>query len=128
MPSIDGVGFHCIHEVMSRPFRFVLPAVFLAGALGLSGCVGTLYDSTYTNRKNYFKPPEDKTEVSAQAILGALDKKAPAGADATMPGGLPPAGDVPGLPPAGLPDAGAIPAPGAPAAPAAPATPPPPNN
>ena len=109
---------------MSRPFRFVLPAVLLAGALGLSGCVGTIYDNTYSNRKTHFKPDsENKKDASAESILGALDKRAPAnGADAAL-GGPPPAGEVPGLPPAGLPDAGGLPAPAAPA-PAAP----PPNN
>ena len=126
MPSIDVAGVHFIHEAMSRPFRFVLPAVFLAGALGFSGCVGTIYDPMYSNRNLHYKVPEDKREVSAETILGALDKKAPAnGADAAVPGGPPAAGEVPGLPPpAGLPDAGGIPAPAAPAAPAAP----PPNN
>jgi hypothetical protein len=110
---------------MSRPFCLVLPVVFLAGALGFTGCVGTIYDNTYSYNKNHFKPPEDKTDVSAQSILGALEKKGAAPtADAGLPGGPPPAGEVPGLPPAGLPDAaGGIPAPAAP-----PAAPPPPNN
>jgi len=127
MPSIDGVHIHLIHEDMSRPLHFLLSAVFLAGALGLSGCVGTMYDETYTYHKNHFKPPQEipKGEASAEAILGSLDKKpGGAGADASA---LLPAGDVPGLPPAGVPDAGGIPAPGAPAAPAAPPAAPPPN-
>jgi hypothetical protein len=86
-----------------------------------------MYDNTYSYRRNHFKPPEDKKEASAESILGALEKKTPgAGADA---GGLPPAGEVPGLPPAGLPDAGAggIPAPAAPPGAPPPAVPPP-NN
>ncbi|MEP6670656.1 MAG: hypothetical protein ABJF10_15975 [Chthoniobacter sp.] len=97
---------------MSRPLHFLLSAVFLAGALGFSGCVGTMYDETYSYHKNHFKPPQEipKGEASAEAILGSLDKKPAPGADA---GGLPAAGDIPGLPPAGLPD------------PAAPAIPPP---
>lgn len=114
-----------LHGIMSRPLRFLLPAVFAASTLGLSGCVGTIYDQTYSYHKTHFKPPEERhdKEASAESILGALDKKAPAaGAEA---GGLPPA-DVPGLPPAGLPDAGAAPAPAAPPAPAPAA--PPPNN
>ena len=105
---------------MSRPFRFLPPAVFLASALSFAGCVGTLYDQTYSYHKNHFKPPgeDKKEEVSAETILGALDKKADgagaAGADAVAP---PPA-DIPGLPPAGLPapDA-AVPPPAAPAVP-----------
>jgi hypothetical protein len=104
---------------MSRPSRFFVSAIFLAGALSFTGCVGTLYDDMYSNRKTHFKPPEEKKETSAESILGALDTKpGGAGADAA----LPPAGDVPGLPPAGLPDAGAggLPAPAAPSAPAAP--------
>ncbi|MEI9896839.1 MAG: hypothetical protein WDN28_24040 [Chthoniobacter sp.] len=71
---------------MSRPFHFVLPAVFLAGALGFSGCVGTLYDETYSYHKNHFKPPQEnmKGEASAEAILGSLDKKSEGSAtDAT---------------------------------------------
>jgi len=109
---------------MSRPFRFVLTAVFLAVAPGFSGCVATIYDPMYSNRNIHYKVPEDKKEVSAEAILGVLDKKAPAnGADAAVPGGPPAGGEVPGLPPAGLPDAGGIPAPAAP-----PPAPPPPNN
>jgi hypothetical protein len=113
---------------MSRPLRFLLPAVLAASTLGLTGCVGTLYDQTYSYHKNHFKPPEEKheKEASAESILGAIDKKnPPGGADAAA---LPPAGDIPGLPAAGMPDAGgaAAPAP-APAAPPAPATPPP-NN
>jgi hypothetical protein len=127
MPSIDVTPLHFIQKAMSRPFRLVLPVVFLTGALGFTGCVGTIYDNTYSYNKNHFKPPEDKGDVSAQSILGALEKKGPApGADAGLPGGPPPGGEVPGLPPAGLPDAGGIPAPAAPAAP--PAAPPPPNN
>jgi hypothetical protein len=126
MQSIDAMRIHPLHGVMSRPLRFLVPAVLAASTLGLSGCVGTIYDPMYSNRKNYFRPPEEKheKEASAESILGALDKKAPAGAaDAT---GLPPAGDIPGLPPAGMPDAGGAAAP-APAAPPAPAVPPP-NN
>ena len=116
---------HPLHGVMSRPLRFLVPAVLVASTLGLSGCVGTIYDPLYSNRKTHFKPPEERheKEASAESILGALEKKNPAGSpDAT---GLPPAGDIPGLPPAGMPDAGGA-AP-APAAPPAPALPPPAN-
>jgi hypothetical protein len=105
---------------MSRPLRFLVPAVLVASTLGLSGCVGTIYDQTYSYRKTHYKPPQEKheKEASAESILGALEKKNPAAApDAT---GLPPAGDIPGLPPAGMPDAGGA----APAAPPAPAVPP----
>jgi hypothetical protein len=114
MPSIDGVHDHCIQEVMSRPIRPFFPVILLAGAVGLTGCVGTIYDRTYSYKRNYFKPDEDKKEASAESILGALDQKPDAGApDAAV---LPPP-DVPGLPPAGLPapDAG-VPAPPPPAA------------
>jgi hypothetical protein len=106
---------------MFRPFRFVLPVVLAAGALGFSGCIGTMYDDMYSYKKNRFKPPQEKHE--ADSYLSALDKPAGAATDAAVPGGLPPAGDIPGLPPAGAPDAGAPPAPAAPA-PAAPAEPP----
>lgn len=111
---------HPLHGVMSRPLRFLFPAVLVASTLGLSGCVGTMYDQTYSYRKNHFRPPEEKHEheASAESILGALEKKNPsASPDAT---GLPPAGDIPGLPPAAAPDAGAAPAPAAPPAPAVP--------
>ena len=109
MPSIDGTPVHLIHEVMSRPIRFIFPAVFLASALSFAGCVGTIYDKTYSYNKTYFKPDleEKKNEASAETILGALDTKP------TGPGNdaAPPPADVPGLPAAGLPapDAGAMP-------------------
>ncbi len=109
MPSIDGMHVHLIHEVMSRPFRFLFPAIFIASALSFAGCVGTIYDKTYSYKKTYFRSDiEDKKEASTETILGALDTK-PAGADEATT--LPPA-DVPGLPPAGLPApdaAGAVP-------------------
>jgi hypothetical protein len=104
---------------MSRPLRFVLPAVLVASTLSFTGCVGTIYDQTYSYKKNHFKAPEEKheKEASAESILGAIDKKNPAGgADSNA---LPPA-EVPGLAPAGLPDAGG-------AAPAPAALPPPAN-
>jgi len=99
---------HLIHEVMSRPFRFLFSAVFIASALSFAGCVGTIYDKTYSYNKTYFKSDiEDKKEASAETILGALDTKpAATGGDAAVP----PATDVPGLPAAGglpAPDAGA---------------------
>jgi hypothetical protein len=122
---------------MSRPFRIVLPGIYLIAGLALSSCVGTIYDRTYSYHKNYFKPPKEKSTVSADAILGPVDKKMDPNAllDSAPPGGQPPAPDVPGLPPpGGLPDPNAAPpgmaAPGAPAAPgipgvpAAPGTPP----
>jgi hypothetical protein len=125
---------------MSRPLRFVLPVLFLAVALAFSSCVGTIYDHTYSYRRNYFKPPEEKKDLAAESILRGLDKKSDTqllpGDNPPAAGGLPaPAADIPGLPPAvppptGLPDPGAAPAaPGAPAIPGipgAPATPPPP--
>jgi len=104
---------------MSRPFRFLFPAVIIASALSFAGCVGTIYDRTYSYKKTYFKSDvEDKKEASAETILGALN---------TTPGstgaeGAAPATDVPGLPAAGLPapDAGAAPAvPGLPPVPPA---------
>jgi hypothetical protein len=112
----------------------------MVAALAFSSCVGTIYDRTYSYQKNYYKPAKDKKEVSAEAIMGVMDKKQPdanalldnGAPGAGAPAGLPPAdGGVPGLPPPGAPDAGA-PAAGAPgAAPAAgaipglpPATPP----
>ncbi|EDY18960.1 hypothetical protein CfE428DRAFT_3618 [Chthoniobacter flavus Ellin428] len=118
---------------MSRPFRFLLPAVFVASAVGLTGCVGTIYDNTYSYHKNHFVPPREDAvahgkEPSAEALLGDAEKNKPA-TDAGSPAGLPPAGEIPGLPPAAAPGApaapdAAAPAP-APAAPPAPATPPP---
>ena len=87
---------------MSRPSRFFLPAFLGAATLCFSACVGTIYDRTYTNKKTYFKPPPEKKEVSAEAILSQVDSK-PGAAPATDPAGLPPAdagaGAVPGLPP-----------------------------
>jgi hypothetical protein len=89
-------------------------------------CVGTIYDQTYSNRKNYFKPPTEKKEVSAEAILGAVDAHAPpATPDAAVGGALQPGGDIPGLPPAGMPGVPGLDA--VPPAAPAPAVPPPPN-
>jgi len=133
MRRIDAARILILHGDMSRPFRFLLPVVFVASAVGLTGCVGTIYDKTYSYHKNHFVPPKEDAvahgkEPSAEALLGEVDKNKPA-TDAGAPGGLPPA-DIPGLPPAapapGAPDAAAPAAP-APAAPPAPATPPP-NN
>jgi len=108
---------------MSRPFHPLLSTLFLASALGLAGCFGTIYRSTYSYKKNYFKPPEeDKKEASAETILGALDKKSEGATPDAAPG-APPAGDAAGMP-AGLPapDAGvpAMPPAAAPAPAAAP--------
>jgi len=114
---------------MSRPFRLLLPGVFLVAALVLSSCVGTIYDRTYSYQKNYFKPPKEKQTASAETILGPGETKTDPNAllENGAPNGLPPAADVPGLaPPPGLPDPNAAPpgAPGAPAAPAIPGIPP----
>ena len=123
MPGIDDSPIPCLDQAMSRPFRHLLPVLFLACALGLSGCVGTIYDQTYSYRRNHFKPPEERTEASADSILGALDKKPGAGApDAGAALGAP---DVPGLPPAGGAAAPAAPDAGAGAIPGLPAPPPP---
>lgn len=112
MRRIDATHIHPLHEVMSRPLRLLFPAVLVASTLGFTGCVGTIYDQTYSYHKNHFKPPEEKrtADASAESILGALDKKAPA----TDAAGLPPAGDIPGLPAPGVPDPGAAPAPATP--------------
>ena len=111
-----------LNEVMSRPFRPLLPAALVALSVCCSACVGTLYDRTYSNRKNYFKKPAEKKEVSAEAILGAVDRTTPAAnPDAAAAGALQPGADIPGLPPAGMPAVPGLDAP--PAAP--PAVPPP---
>jgi hypothetical protein len=110
---------------MSRPIRLLLPTACVVLSFGLNACVGTLYDRMYSNKKTYFKPPEEKKEASAEDILKNVEGAQPTAADAALPpdAGLavPPApGDIPGLPPA-------MPDPAAPAAPpAAPAVPPPP--
>ena len=97
---------------MSRPLHFALPVLFLATALAFSSCVGTIYDHTYSYRRNYFKPPEEKKDLAAESILRGLDKKSdtqllPGDTPPAAPGGLPaPAADIPGLPPAGAPPAG----------------------
>ena len=123
MRSIDGWCILLLHEVMSRPFRFLLPAVIVASTLGFSGC-GTIYDNMYSYHKTHFKPPKEEEthakEPSAEALLGEIDKNKPAGQDGAVQPGLPPAGDIPGLPPTTPAPDGAAPAPGAPPAPAAP--------
>ena len=147
--AIDGGAICRLHRVMSRPHRILVPGVFVVAALAFSSCVGTIYDRTYSNKKNYYKPAKERL-ASADAIMGAIDKKQPdantlldstAGPGGAAPTGLPPAdGGVPGLPPPGAPDAGApagapggAPAPAAgaipglpPATPPAAGTPPPP--
>ncbi len=122
MPVIDGVRVNPLNQVMSRKFRPLLPAVFLAMPVCFSACVGTLYDRTYSNRKNYFKKPEDKKEVSAEAILGAADSRNPSATPDAAAGALQPGADIPGLPAAGMPAV-----PGLDALPPPAAPPPPPN-
>lgn len=92
---------------MSRPFRLLLPAACAALSLGFSACVGTVYDKMYSNRKNYYKPPEEKKEVSAEELFGADKPATP-----TDPGAALPAlgGDIPGLPPAMPADPAGMPA------------------
>ena len=126
MPVIDGARVNPLNQVMSRTFRPLLPAVFLALPVCFSACVGTRYDRTYSYKKNYFKKPADKKEVSAEAILGAVDSKTPPANPDAGPGGLQPGGDIPGLPPAGMPAVPGLDALPPPAAP--PAVPPPPAN
>lgn len=106
---------------MSRPLRILLSGVLLASGLAFSSCVGTLYDRTYTYKRNYFKPPKEGPTVSAESILGP--EKRNEILDSGAPGGLPaPGGDLPPPGAAPAPDAGI---PGVPAAP--PPAPPPPN-
>lgn len=125
MRGIDDARENPLHEVMSRPFRPLLPAVLVALSVSFSACVGTIYDRTYSNRKNYFKKPVEKKEVSAEAILGAVDANTPpANPDAAAAGALQPGADIPGLPPAGMP---AVPGLDALPPPAAPPAVPPPN-
>ena len=102
MRGIDETLANLLHESMSRPLSHFLPVACATVSLGFTACVGTIYDRTYTNKKTYFKPPPEKKEVSAEAILSQVDSK-PGAAPATDPAGLPPAdagaGAVPGLPP-----------------------------
>jgi hypothetical protein len=112
---------------MSRPFRHLLSGVSLIAALALSGCVGTIYDRTYSYQKNYFKPPKDKATVSAESILGPTGHSDTATLDNPVPGGLPEPG-APAAPAPGMAAPDAIP--GLPPAtpPTPPGTPPPPPN
>src|SRR5687768_7871271 len=52
MPGIDDPRANLLHEAMSRPIRLFLPAACALLSLGLSACVGTLYDRMYSNKKN----------------------------------------------------------------------------
>lgn len=128
MRGIDDACENPLHEVMSRPFCLILPALLLAVSLCFTACVGTLYDRTYSNKKNYFKAPVAKREASAETILQAVDANTkPSGApDANAPGGLQPGGDIPGLPAAGMPAVPGLDAPPAAPAPAVPPAAPPP--
>lgn len=125
MRGIDAPRENPLHEVMSRPFRHFLPVFLVALSVCFPACVGTIYDQTYSNRKNYFKKPVEKKEVSAEAILGAVDANTKATPAPDAAGGLQPGGDIPGLPPAGAPAVPGLDALPPPAAP--PAAPPPPN-
>ena len=122
MRGIDDMRANLLHEVMSRPFRFLLPGLCATLSLGFTACVGTVYDRMYSYNNTHFRPPPEKKEASAADVLNSLDakKKAP-GAD--TPPAMPDA--VPGLP-GGLPDP-AAPAPGGvPAIPGLPPSAPPP--
>ncbi len=119
MPGIDDLRANLLHEVMSRPIRLFFPIACAVLSLGLNACVGTVYDRMYSNKKTHFKPPAENKEASAEDILKNVEGNKPP-VDGSMPVDAlavpPPAGDIPGLPPA-MPD---------PAAPPAPALPPPP--
>lgn len=111
---------------MSRPHhRFLLPVLYVL-PLAFSACVGTIYDRTYSNKVTHYKAPADKKEVSADALLSALDKGRPS--DSSAPSGLPAANsDLPLTPPVPG-DANATspmsPSAGTPSAPAIPGLPP----
>jgi len=99
-------------------------------SLGLTACVGTIYDRMYSYNNTHFKPLAEKKEASAADVLKQLEQN-----KKTPPDGLPPADGVPGLQPpgTGMPDAappGGMPAiPGLPgAAPSAPPPVPPPAS
>jgi hypothetical protein len=108
MPGIDEMRANLLHEVMSRPFRLLLPAACAALSLGFNACVGTVYDRMYSNKTTYYKPPAEKKEASAEDILGAVDSTNLGGGVPADPGAAlpPPGADIPGLPPA-MPDAAA---------------------
>jgi len=126
MRGIDEARENLLHEVMSRPFRFLLPGLCATLSLGFTACVGTVYDRMYSYNNTHFRPPPEKKEASAADVLNSLEekKKAP-GAD--TPPAMPDA--VPGLPGAPDPAApGGMPAiPGLPPS-APPPVPPPPAS
>jgi len=120
---LTGAGENYIQEAMSRPFRTQFALCLVAFSVCLSGC-HTIYRPVYSNRKNYFKPPEAyaaaKTpQLTAEQILQQTDAQG-AGYGPSAPQAPADAGAMPPAAPA-APDA----MPGAPATP--PATPPPPQ-
>ena len=120
MRGIDDMRANLLHEVMSRPFRFLLPGLCATLSLGFTACVGTVYDRMYSYNNTHFRPPPEKKEASAADVLNSLEEKKRAPGSDTPPA-MPDA--VPGLP--GAPDP-AAPAGGMPAIPGLPPSAPPP--
>lgn len=72
---------------MSRPARYIIPAISLSISLVFTGCK-TIYSDTYSPRRNHFIPVKQKSK--AEPIV-PLDLAPPASSADVPPLGLPPA-------------------------------------
>lgn len=72
---------------MSRPVRYIIPAIFLSASLCFTGCK-TIYSDTYSPRRNHFIPLKPKPK--AEPIAPVIEAEPAPGTDLS-PLGLPPA-------------------------------------
>ena len=94
---------------MSRPFRNQFALCLVAFSVGLSGC-DTIYRPVYSNRKNYFTPPEAMEgkkgpQLTAEQVLQQTDAQGGPDAGATAPIAPGDAGGMPPVAPPAAPDA-----------------------
>ncbi len=103
---------------MFRPRCTPLWLPILAIALTFTGCK-VMYRDVYSPKKNYYKPPKEKSMASL--LPEEKPGQVPAGGTVPAPGGVVPEA-APAMPAApGIPGLDAVPAPPPPAAPAMPA-------
>ena len=88
---------------MSRPARYIIPAIFLSLGLVFTGCK-TIYSDTYSPRRNHFVRLQEKPKPEPAAVI--VDPGAAPGNDLL---GLPPAAPTSAPAAPAMPDAGAAP-------------------
>ena len=90
---------------MSRPARYIIPAIFLSLGLVFTGCK-TIYSDTYSPRRNHFVRLQEKPKPEPASVV--VDAGASSATD--LQGmGLPPAAPTSAPAAPAMPDAGAAP-------------------